>query len=169
MTSKFAACFRSTHKLLHCCVPTGLLQVADIQAVLRDTSHNGYPVVRDSSAGQICLGLVTRGHLLALLQQLIDGYNSHGGTSRGAANGVSSAAAAAPHDGDAGAQAQRRQQQHQQPLLARQVCGAADGLQQAIVCHTFTYPLRNGPGLCLAACCILPSAMHHTFTQQPCS
>ncbi|WIA10530.1 hypothetical protein OEZ86_000660 [Tetradesmus obliquus] len=97
------------------------MKVADIQAVLRDTSHNGYPVVRDSSAGQICLGLVTRGHLLALLQQLIDGYNSHGGTSRGAANGVSSAAAAAPHDGDAGAQAQRRQQQHQQPLLARQL------------------------------------------------
>jgi hypothetical protein len=67
---------------------------------------------------------VTRGHLLALLQQLIDGYNIHGGTNRSAANGVS-AAAAAP-SGDAGVQAQR-QQQHQQPLLARQVCERLHG------------------------------------------
>lgn len=62
------------------------MQVGDIQAILRDTSHNGFPVVRDSSAGQICLGLISRAHLLALLQRLIDAYHQHspGGTANGA-------------------------------------------------------------------------------------
>lgn len=94
------------------------LQVADIQAVLRDTSHNGYPVVRDSSSGQICLGLVTRAHLLVLLQRLIDTYNISGsssGTSNGTANGT--AAPAGPEQ----QQHQQQQQHHQQPLLGREV------------------------------------------------
>lgn len=85
------------------------LQVSDIQEILRDTSHNGYPVVRDSSAGQICLGLVSRAHMLVLLQRLIDRYNA-GGSSSSLANG--SAAPAGP---------EQPRQQHQQPLLGREV------------------------------------------------
>ena len=70
--------------MLHC------PQVGDLQAILRDTSHNGYPVVRDSSSGQICLGLISRAHLLVLLQQAIYAYDRH--ESNGLANGSTGAA-----------------------------------------------------------------------------
>ncbi|KAF8068428.1 clcD [Scenedesmus sp. PABB004] len=104
------------------------MKVSDIQAILRDTSHNGYPVVRDSSAGQICLGLVTRAHLLVLLQRLIDGYNpttgspapsgAGGAGGGGAAGGARGGAGGATAPGGA---ADTPAQQHQQPLLAREL------------------------------------------------
>lgn len=88
-----------------CC----LLQVCDLQAILRDTNHNGFPVVRDSSVGQICLGLISRAHLLALLQRLIDSYQT--GSGRTASPGTSIPMAASV----------TMRQQLQQPLMAREV------------------------------------------------
>lgn len=88
-----------------CC----LLQVCDLQAILRDTNHNGFPVVRDSSVGQICLGLISRAHLLALLQRLIDSYQT--GSGRTVSPGTSIPMAASV----------TMRQQLQQPLMAREV------------------------------------------------
>lgn len=85
------------------------MKVSDLQATLRDTNHNGFPVVRDSSVGQICLGLISRAHLLALLQRLIDSYNS--GSSRGASPDTRMPL-------DAGV---TTRQQLQQPLMAREL------------------------------------------------
>lgn len=87
-----------------------LLQVSDLQSILRDTNHNGFPVVRDSSVGQICLGLISRAHLLALLQRLIDSYQT--GSGRGASPGLSIPMPAAGGS---------TRQQLQQPLMAREV------------------------------------------------
>jgi hypothetical protein len=87
-----------------------LPQVSDVQATLRDTNHNGFPVVRDSSVGQICLGLISRAHLVALLQRLVDSY--HAGSSRGASPGSSIPIM------DTGV---TTRQQLQQPLMAREV------------------------------------------------
>ena len=49
------------------------MRVADIRDVLRDTAHNGFPVVRDTPGGQVFVGLITRAHLMALLQRTIGG------------------------------------------------------------------------------------------------
>lgn len=95
---------------------TLFLQVSDLQAILRDTNHNGFPVVRDSSVGQICLGLISRAHLLALLQRLIDSYQA--GSSRGASPGISIPMA----DG-----VSTTRQQLQQPLMAREVSRGGGG------------------------------------------
>jgi hypothetical protein len=59
--------------------------------------------------GQICLGLISRAHLLALLQRLIDSY--HTGSSRGASMSVR-----VPVDPGV-----TTRQQLQQPLMAREV------------------------------------------------
>jgi hypothetical protein len=83
------------------------LQVGDLQATLRDTSHNGYPVVRDSSSGQICLGLISRAHLLVLLQQVIYAYDTH--QSDRLVNGSTRAEQHAQHE------------QRQQAVLTREV------------------------------------------------
>lgn len=46
-------------------------QVLEVQEALRDTPHNGFPVVRDTSCGQVFIGTITRGHLTALLQKML--------------------------------------------------------------------------------------------------
>jgi hypothetical protein len=48
-----------------------LMQVLEVQEALRDTPHNGFPVVRDTSCGQVFIGTITRGHLTALLQKML--------------------------------------------------------------------------------------------------
>ena len=40
------------------------VRLADVEALLRDTSHNGFPVVQAAVPGAPCLGLVTRNVLL---------------------------------------------------------------------------------------------------------
>eukprot|EP00879_Flechtneria_rotunda_P016612 GHRR01017382.1.p1 GENE.GHRR01017382.1~~GHRR01017382.1.p1 ORF type:complete len:460 (+),score=151.82 GHRR01017382.1:797-2176(+) len=94
------------------------MTVADIQAILRDNSHNGYPVVRDSSAGQICLGLITRAHLLVLLQRVIDASTTHSGM---CSTSNSSTANGSVAHAPAGDSCPTPVQQHQQPLLAREL------------------------------------------------
>ncbi len=34
-------------------------------------SHNGFPVVKDSPSGQVAVGLITRSHLMAVLQRIV--------------------------------------------------------------------------------------------------
>ena len=43
----------------------------EITDALRGVSHNGFPVVRDSSMGQVYTGLLTRSHIMALLQHIV--------------------------------------------------------------------------------------------------
>ena len=38
---------------------------------LRGVSHNGFPVVRDSPGGQVFVGLLTRSHIMAVLQRIV--------------------------------------------------------------------------------------------------
>ena len=90
------------------------MRVGDIQEVLRDTTHNGFPVVRDTPQGQVFLGLISRAHLAALLQRMASTAAATGvataagaGTGGGAAPSPAAAAAAA-----AAAQQQQQQQQH---------------------------------------------------------
>jgi hypothetical protein len=52
------------------------LQVGEVQAVLQNTTHNGFPVCADTSVGEIFTGLITRTHLLAVLQHIA---NQHSG------------------------------------------------------------------------------------------
>jgi hypothetical protein len=40
------------------------VRLQELEAILRDTSHNGYPVVTQKDHGLSCLGLVARNHLL---------------------------------------------------------------------------------------------------------
>lgn len=56
--------------------------------MLRDTAHNGFPVVKDSPSGQVFLGLITRPHLMVLLQRFISAQGSFSGGGGGMANGV---------------------------------------------------------------------------------
>jgi chloride channel 7 len=39
--------------------------------VLRETRHNGFPVVRDSPGGQVLVGLVAREHLMVILRRAL--------------------------------------------------------------------------------------------------
>ncbi len=40
--------------------------------MLRNCAHNGFPIVREAGAGgAACIGLITRSHLLALLQKAV--------------------------------------------------------------------------------------------------
>lgn len=42
-----------------------IVKLQDLEALLRDTPHNGYPVVRETASGSLsCSGLVARNHLL---------------------------------------------------------------------------------------------------------
>ncbi|KAK9804251.1 hypothetical protein WJX72_003440 [[Myrmecia] bisecta] len=43
----------------------------DVREVLRDTRHNGFPVVRDTPQGQVFVGLVVRDHLMVLLRRAL--------------------------------------------------------------------------------------------------
>lgn len=74
------------------------MRVGDIQEVLRDTTHNGFPVVRDTPQGQVFLGLVSRAHLAALLQRMAaangGGAGGAGGVAALAGKPLSSAGAA---------------------------------------------------------------------------
>lgn len=49
-----------------------LARVADIESMLRETTHNGFPVVQPAVEGLVCVGLVTR-HVLLVRA----GLNSH--------------------------------------------------------------------------------------------
>jgi chloride channel 7 len=40
------------------------VRLQDLEAVLRETPHNGYPVVALTEQGLKCLGLIARNHLL---------------------------------------------------------------------------------------------------------
>lgn len=51
--------------------------------MLQNTTHNGFPVVADTSVGEIFTGLITRTHLLAVLQHIA---NQHSGTSNGSSS-----------------------------------------------------------------------------------
>jgi hypothetical protein len=53
------------------------------QEVLRDTTHNGFPVVRDTPSGQVFLGLISRPHLMVLLQRSISAQGGVGGVGGG--------------------------------------------------------------------------------------
>jgi chloride channel 7 len=77
------------------------MRVGDIQEVLRDTTHNGFPVVRDTPQGQVFVGLVSRAHLAALLQRMT--ATGGGGGGGGGADG-------------GGVGGGKQQQQQQQPL-----------------------------------------------------
>lgn len=126
-----------------CCAVACCVQVSDLQAILRDTNHNGFPVVRDSSVGQICLGLISRAHLLALLQRLIDSYRS--GSSRGASPGISIAV---------DAEVTTTRQQLQQPLMAREVRGARVVLTAGLYVHaTRALPVGASSHLGLHSAC----------------
>ncbi|CAD7698710.1 unnamed protein product [Ostreobium quekettii] len=46
------------------------MRVAEIKEVLRETSHNGFPIIQDSPHGGVFGGLITRHHLLVLLRAL---------------------------------------------------------------------------------------------------
>jgi chloride channel 7 len=105
------------------------MRVGDIQEVLRDTTHNGFPVVRDTPQGQVFLGLVSRAHLAALLQRMAathGGGGAGGGGGGGGAPGSPGGAAklgrplpmlspeGAAFGGEGGGSQQRIQQQQQQ-------------------------------------------------------
>ncbi|GFH29879.1 chloride channel protein, partial [Haematococcus lacustris] len=45
--------------------------VKEITEALRGVTHNGFPVVKDSASGQVVVGLITRSHLMALLQRIV--------------------------------------------------------------------------------------------------
>ncbi|KAI8462301.1 MAG: voltage gated chloride channel-domain-containing protein, partial [Monoraphidium minutum] len=63
------------------------MRVADIQEVLRDTAHNGFPVVKDTPLGQVFIGLITRPHLMVLLQRFITATGGGGGGAGGSDGG----------------------------------------------------------------------------------
>ena len=48
-------------------------KVGDIKNLLRETSHNGFPVVRNTTHGGVFVGLITRGHLMVLLRAVAAG------------------------------------------------------------------------------------------------
>ncbi|GFH28469.1 chloride channel protein [Haematococcus lacustris] len=48
-----------------------LTPVKEITEALRGVTHNGFPVVKDSASGQVVVGLITRSHLMALLQRIV--------------------------------------------------------------------------------------------------
>lgn len=47
------------------------MRLGDVRDVLRRTRHNGFPVVRDTPEGGVCVGLVVRDHLLRLLVEAV--------------------------------------------------------------------------------------------------
>lgn len=47
------------------------MRLGDIRDVLRKTRHNGFPVVRDTPQGGVCVGLVVRDHLMKLLVEAV--------------------------------------------------------------------------------------------------
>eukprot|EP00892_Ulva_mutabilis_P010524 jgi/Ulvmu1/7844/UM004_0074.1 len=52
-------------------IPT-VVKLQDLEALLRDTPHNGYPVVHETPSGSLsCSGLVARNHLLVLLERSV--------------------------------------------------------------------------------------------------
>ncbi|KAL4443355.1 hypothetical protein ABPG75_011092 [Micractinium tetrahymenae] len=47
------------------------MRLGDIRDVLRKTRHNGFPVVRDTPQGGVCVGLVVQDHLMKLLVEAV--------------------------------------------------------------------------------------------------
>ncbi|KAI7836469.1 hypothetical protein COHA_009686 [Chlorella ohadii] len=47
------------------------MRLGDVRDVLRKTRHNGFPVVRDTPQGGVCVGLVVRDHLMKLLVEAV--------------------------------------------------------------------------------------------------
>ncbi|KAL7590889.1 chloride channel protein CLC-d isoform X1 [Lactuca sativa] len=59
------------------CYFTRVVKVADVAAILRTNSHNGFPVVDQSRSGEtMVIGLILRSHLLVLLQSKADFQHS---------------------------------------------------------------------------------------------
>jgi hypothetical protein len=46
------------------------VRLQELEGILRETAHNGYPVVAQKDHGLSCLGLIARNHLLVCLCQL---------------------------------------------------------------------------------------------------
>ena len=46
-----------------------VMPASELRALLRDTTHHGFPVVRDSQAGSVYVGVVARDTLMALLRR----------------------------------------------------------------------------------------------------
>ena len=47
------------------------MTIREVTETLRGVSHNGFPVVRESSNGQVFVGLLTRSHVMAVLQAVL--------------------------------------------------------------------------------------------------
>ncbi|GAX85776.1 hypothetical protein CEUSTIGMA_g13191.t1 [Chlamydomonas eustigma] len=47
------------------------MKVREVTNALRGVSHNGFPVVRDSPSGQVFVGLLTRSHIMSVLQRIV--------------------------------------------------------------------------------------------------
>jgi chloride channel 7 len=56
-----------------------LARIADLENLLRETSHNGFPVVQPAADGLVCVGLITRLVLLVrtVLVEMKDGRTVH--------------------------------------------------------------------------------------------
>ena len=62
-------------------------QVREVTDALRGVSHNGFPVVRDSPSGQVFVGLLTRSHIMAVLQRIVVAGKRKGGEGVGEEGG----------------------------------------------------------------------------------
>ncbi|KAG1669629.1 hypothetical protein FOA52_010789 [Chlamydomonas sp. UWO 241] len=47
------------------------MKVREVTEALKGVSHNGFPVVRESPSGQVFVGLLTRSHVMAVLQRIV--------------------------------------------------------------------------------------------------
>uniref|UniRef100_A0A7R9VET4 Chloride channel protein n=1 Tax=Chlamydomonas euryale TaxID=1486919 RepID=A0A7R9VET4_9CHLO len=52
------------------------MRVREVTEALKGVSHNGFPVVRDSPSGQVFVGLLTRSHIMAVLQRIVVAGNT---------------------------------------------------------------------------------------------
>jgi len=117
-----------------------------LQALLRDSHHHGFPVVRDAPGGAVFVGLVTRSNLVAILQRALAlqlQASAESGPAAGAAGGGPGAPLAldisyqelnrkmldplsgAEEEGAMEAQLVALHADHQRSLLAAQRGGAA--------------------------------------------
>ncbi|KAJ9508857.1 hypothetical protein QJQ45_028174, partial [Haematococcus lacustris] len=72
-TSKYSLDLIPVSMVMHSPVVTlrHQMKVKEITEALRGVTHNGFPVVKDSASGQVVVGLITRSHLMALLQRIV--------------------------------------------------------------------------------------------------
>ncbi|MEW5318605.1 MAG: hypothetical protein WDW38_009815 [Sanguina aurantia] len=78
--SKFSLDLVPVSYVMQCPVVTLRLKmtVKEVSRAIRGSTHNGFPVVRDTPLGEVCLGIVTRAHVLAVLQRIIIAGHSEG-------------------------------------------------------------------------------------------